>query len=99
MRPAGLARVEEAKASGNWDKIDAAQNAEVPADLATAFDQHPGSAANFDAFPRGVRKQILEWITLAKTPETRLKRITETATLAAQNIRANQWRDKKPAQG
>lgn len=64
-------------------------------DLASAFDAQTGSRENFDAFPKGVRKQILEWITQAKTDVTRQKRILETATLAEQNIRANQWRDKK----
>ena len=29
---------------------------------------------------------------VAKKPETRAKRIEETARLAAQNVRANQWR-------
>ncbi len=35
---------------------------------------------------------ILEWIATAKKPETRAKRIAETARLAAQNVRVNQWR-------
>jgi uncharacterized protein YdeI (YjbR/CyaY-like superfamily) len=99
MTPAGLAKVEEAKASGAWTRIDAAQNAEVPHDLADAFAAHEGSRENFEAFPTGVRKQILEWIAQAKTQPTRLKRIEETAALAAQNIRANQWRDKHKGEG
>jgi hypothetical protein len=35
---------------------------------------------------------ILEWIVTAKRPQTRAKRVQETARLAAQNVRANQWR-------
>jgi hypothetical protein len=46
----------------------------------------------FDAFPRSVKRGILEWIANAKRPEARAKRIAETARLAADNIRANQWR-------
>jgi uncharacterized protein YdeI (YjbR/CyaY-like superfamily) len=34
----------------------------------------------------------LEWIQGAKKRETRAKRIEETVSLAARNIRANQWR-------
>jgi uncharacterized protein YdeI (YjbR/CyaY-like superfamily) len=94
MRPAGLAKVEQAKQNGTWNLIDSAQNAEVPADLAAAFEALEGSKEYFDAFPKGVRKQILEWISQAKTAETRDKRILETATLAQKNVRANQWRDK-----
>lgn len=94
MQPAGLAKVEQAKQSGTWNLIDSAQNAEVPEDLAAAFEALDGSKENFDAFPKGVRKQILEWISQAKTVGTRHKRILETATLAQKNIRANQWREK-----
>ena len=93
MQPAGLAKIEEAKASGTWTLIDSAQNTEIPKDLA-AFKKLKGSKENFEAFPRGVRKQILEWIAQAKTDATREKRVLETATLAQKNIRANQWRDK-----
>jgi len=99
MQPPGLAKIEQAKATGQWSLIDGAQNAEIPDDLAAAFEELPSSRQNFEAFPRGVRKQILEWITQAKTETTRQKRILETATLAQQNIRANQWRDKKNAVG
>ena len=95
MQKAGLAKIEEAKRSGTWTLIDNAQNAEIPSDLLAAFRKHKGSKSNFEAFPLGVRKQIIEWITLAKTDVTREKRISETAELAAQNIRANQWREKK----
>lgn len=95
LQPAGLKAVEVAKASGAWSLIDSAQNTEIPRDLADAFDNRPGSFQNFEAFPKGVRKQILEWIAQAKTDATRQKRIIETATLAQQNVRANQWRDKK----
>ena len=95
MQPAGLAVVEAAKTSGAWSRIDEAQNAEIPDDLLEAFKKFGGSFQNFEAFPRGVRKQILEWIAQAKTDGTRQKRIEETASLAQRNIRANQWRDKK----
>lgn len=33
----------------------------------------------------------LEWVMLAKRPETRAKRIAETVARAARNERANQW--------
>ena len=95
LRAAGLAAVEDAKASGTWNKIDSAHNLEVPADLAKEFVTYPGSKENFDAFPPSTKKAILEWIIQAKTPETREKRINTTASLAAENIRANQWNGRK----
>jgi uncharacterized protein YdeI (YjbR/CyaY-like superfamily) len=45
---------------------------------------------NFRAFPPSARRAILEWITLAKRPETRARRIEQTVDQAARNQRANQ---------
>lgn len=67
---------------------------EIPADLAKALRAAKPAAANFDAFPRSVKRGIIEWIAGAKKPETRARRIEETATLAARNERANQWRGR-----
>ncbi|MEL6124639.1 MAG: YdeI/OmpD-associated family protein, partial [Bacteroidota bacterium] len=47
---------------------------------------------HFNGFPRSTRRGILEWIHSAKRPDTRLRRIRETARLAQENIRANQYR-------
>jgi uncharacterized protein YdeI (YjbR/CyaY-like superfamily) len=92
MEQAGLEMIEAAKADGSWSSLDAIENLEIPPDLAGAFARHPQSAENFEAFPRSAKRGILEWIHTAKRAPTRAKRIEETASLAAQNIRANQWR-------
>lgn len=94
MTPAGLAKVEQAQADGTWTMLDAVENLEVPDDLAAEFDQYSHARANWDAFPRSAKRGILEWIVQAKRPETRAKRIEETARLAEDNVRANQWRGK-----
>jgi uncharacterized protein YdeI (YjbR/CyaY-like superfamily) len=65
---------------------------EVPVDLATALATRAGAAGHFDAFPRSAKRGILELIKQAKRPDTRAKRIEETARLAAENRRANQFR-------
>lgn len=95
MTAAGYRKIEAAKQDGSWSKLDAIENLEIPDDLAAAFKLHPKSAAYFDAFPRSVKRGILEWISNAKREATRAKRIEETARLAAQNERANQWRGRK----
>jgi uncharacterized protein YdeI (YjbR/CyaY-like superfamily) len=82
MHAAGLAKVEEAKQDGNWNKLDKVEALEVPPDLQKAFQSHPGSKSNFDAFPRSTKRAILEWIGNAKTDATRAKRVSETAALA-----------------
>lgn len=94
MHPAGLAKVEQARADGSWTSLDAIEELQVPADLRDALDRQPEAARHFDMFPRSVKRGILEWIQIAKKPETRAARVEQTARLAAENIRANQWRDK-----
>jgi uncharacterized protein YdeI (YjbR/CyaY-like superfamily) len=94
MTPAGMAKIAAAKLDGSWSKLDAVENLEIPDDLAIALAAQPPASANFEAFPRSTKRGILEWILNAKTPATRAKRILETATLAAQNLRANQWSRK-----
>ena len=92
MTDAGLAKVEAAKRDGAWNALDAVEALEVPRDLAAAFTEFPHAADHFDAFPRSAKRGILEWIAHAKRPETRAKRVRETAELAERNVRANQWR-------
>ncbi len=92
MTPAGLAKVEAARRDGSWEALDAIESLEIPGDLAEALAAHPRAAAYFDAFPRSVKRGILEWISTAKKSETRARRVQETARLAKDNLRANQWR-------
>jgi uncharacterized protein YdeI (YjbR/CyaY-like superfamily) len=92
MTPAGLTKITEAKADGSWDFLVDVQNLVVPPDLAAALDGHPPVRERFDAFPPSSKRIILEWIKQAKKPETRAKRIEDTARKAAKNIRANHYR-------
>ncbi len=92
MARAGLAKIEAAKQDGSWNTLDAIEALGVPPDLAAALATNPNAQHYFDAFPRSVKRAILEWIASAKKTETRAKRVEETARLAAENIRANQWR-------
>lgn len=94
MRPAGRRMVELAKQSGTWTKLDLIEDLVVPEDLAAAFDAHPGSAEQWESFPRSARRAILEWVANAKRPQTRARRVQETAEKASHGERANQWRPK-----
>ena len=94
MAPAGIAAVERARANGMWEHLDPVERLEAPGDLVEALAARPPASENFAAFPRSVRRAILEWIAAARRPETRSARIEETAALAARNERANQWRPK-----
>jgi uncharacterized protein YdeI (YjbR/CyaY-like superfamily) len=92
MQEAGLAKVQAAIDDGSWSALDAVENLEIPDDLKRALNGYSAAAANFAAFPRSVKRGILEWVQNAKKPETRANRIAETAKLAQANERVNQWR-------
>jgi uncharacterized protein YdeI (YjbR/CyaY-like superfamily) len=92
MAPAGMEKIEAAKMDGSWTALDAVEALIIPPDLEEAFGSYPSAKENFEAFPRSVKRGILEWILNAKRPQTRRDRVDETARLAAENVRANQWR-------
>lgn len=92
VMPAGLAKIEAAKRDGTWSKLDEVDALVVPDDLRAELKRYENANDFFEAFPKSVKRGILEWILNAKRPETRQKRISETARLANRNERANQWR-------
>lgn len=92
MTPAGLEKIEAARQDGSWNALDAIEALEIPPDLGAALDAYPAAREYFEAFPRSAKRGILEWIANAKRPDTRARRIAETARLAQENQRANQWR-------
>ena len=91
MMPAGQHMIDLAKQTGTWTALEEVDALTIPDDLQSALLANPPAEANFMAFPKSAKRGILEWILNAKRPDTRAKRIAETATLAAQNIRANQF--------
>lgn len=91
MRAAGRRVVAAAKRSGAWDRMKDAENLKVPGDLARALREHE-ARNTFDGFPPSSRRIILEWIETAKKPETRTRRIEETAQKAARGVKANHYR-------
>lgn len=88
LEPAGQAAIDRAIADGSWTKLDAVENLEEPPDLAAALDAEPDARRHWDAFTRSPKRASLEWLSQAKRPETRAKRIAEIVTLAARNERA-----------
>ncbi|MEJ1937473.1 YdeI/OmpD-associated family protein, partial [Nostoc sp. NIES-2111] len=73
MHPAGLAKVEAAKADGTWTALDEVETLAIPADLAQALAAAPPAAERFAAFSSSSRRGILEWLSNARTQATRQK--------------------------
>ncbi len=94
MLPAGSAAIEEAKRNGSWTRLDDVENLVVPDDLAAALEANPPARKHWDAFSRSPRRAILEWIGQAKRPDTRARRVAETAENAVRNERPPRFRTR-----
>lgn len=92
MAKAGIEAIEIAKQNGAWTALEKVDNLILPEDLIKALAKNKVAEKNFLAFPPSSRRGILEWIQNAKKEETRLKRIIETVSLAANNLKANHYR-------
>ena len=91
MSEAGLSSIETAKQNGSWTILDDVEELIIPKDLTKEFKNHPGSKEYFMSLSKSVKKGMLQWLVLAKRPETRQKRITEIAELAAQKLKPKQF--------
>lgn len=79
MEQAGLRAVEVAKANGSWSLLDGPHALLVPDDFAAALGADPAATRGYEALSDGAKRGILEWIALAKRPETRARRIAKAA--------------------
>lgn len=91
MTQAGFESIEKAKENGSWMILDEVEELILPKDLEKEFKIRSGSKDFFLSLSKSVRKAILQWLVLAKRPETRQKRINEIAELAAQKLKPKQF--------
>ncbi len=92
MTAAGLEKIADAKKNGSWSALDAIEDLQLSADIVAALESNKTASDNFMAFSNSSKKNIVRWIESARRPETRLRRIEETVTLAAQNLKAYPYR-------
>jgi len=86
MTEIGLAKVEEAKRNGEWDKAAQRENvANIPPDLKQSLKANQQAQRNFDALAPSHKRQYIYWITEAKKNETRQRR----TRVAVKMLKAN----------
>jgi uncharacterized protein YdeI (YjbR/CyaY-like superfamily) len=84
MRPAGLSKVERAKADGRWDAAYSGQaTIDVPADLDAALTVTPAAREMFEILTGGNRYAILYQVSSAKRADTRARRIEQYVAMLA----------------
>jgi uncharacterized protein YdeI (YjbR/CyaY-like superfamily) len=91
MTKAGLAIIEIAKQNGSWNILDTVEELLIPEDLENEFKSKEGAKDFFLGLSKSIQKMMLQWIVLAKRPETRQNRIKEIAEHAAQKRKPKQF--------
>jgi uncharacterized protein YdeI (YjbR/CyaY-like superfamily) len=82
MHSSGLEMIEIAKQNCSWTILDDAEALIIPKDLDDEFEKRPDAKTYFLGLSRSDKRNILQWIILAKRKETRQKRIKEIVELA-----------------
>ena len=87
LAPAGIRALDVAKANGAWEVLDGPEAGIEPPEFTAALDAVPAARANWDAFPKSVKKLGLTHIAMAKRAETRAARIAKIVADAAEGTR------------
>ena len=87
LAPAGIRVLEAAKANGSWTLLDGPEAGIEPDEFTAALDAVPVARANWDAFPKSIKKFGLTQIAMAKRPETKTARIAKIVADAAEGKR------------
>ncbi len=90
MTDAGLKSIAASKGNGLWDCWADVDALIVPDDLRAALDGTPIAARNFDQSAPSYRRNLLRWVKLAKTPQTRIKRIAQIVDYTARDAKIPQ---------
>jgi uncharacterized protein YdeI (YjbR/CyaY-like superfamily) len=86
MTAAGLARIEEAKKTGLWQRAYTNKTRErMPSDLKAALLKNREAWDNFRKFANTYRNMYIGWVVSAKTEETRKRRIDKVFDQAFRN--------------
>lgn len=88
MADPGMAKVDAAKQSGEWDRAYApSKPPRMPTDLKNALMKDDLAWKNFQAFAKSYRTTYIYWVSAAKREETRRNRIREVVRRARRNIK------------
>lgn len=85
MTASGLICVEEARKNGSWNLLDDVEALVLPEDVRSAFENEQKAFDVYNKSSRSRKKNILLWMTMAKLPETRIKRIRTIIECALQD--------------
>ena len=92
MQSAGLATIAAAKANGSWRSLDEVESLTIPAELRRALAAEGDALRNFRGYAASLRKGMLYWLSSAKRPATRERRLAKLVAYAAAHTSAREFR-------
>lgn len=92
MTNAGKSSIAIARENGSWNVLDDVERLIVPEDLETDLRYMPGASDFFRAQTNSTKKALLQWIALAKRPDTRKNRISIIAKSAGKGLQPKHLR-------
>jgi uncharacterized protein YdeI (YjbR/CyaY-like superfamily) len=95
MTKAGFESIDIAKQNGSWTILDEAENLVIPKELEKEFKKYKNAKTNFLNLSRTDKRNILQWLALAKREETIQRRVGDIASLAEQGLKPKQFTAKK----
>lgn len=85
MTEAGRQYVLDSKQNGLWNFMDDVDALIKPQDFINCLENNPPALQHFDSFGASSKRFMLRYIKIAKTANTRLKRIKQISLLAKEN--------------
>lgn len=95
MTQAGQDSIDIARQNGSWAILDEVEHLIIPDDLEKAFRKHKGSKDYFLSLSKTIRKMMLQWVVLARRPETRQTRIGRIVEASARQEIPELFRTRK----
>lgn len=92
MTEAGYKSIAVAKENGSWTILDSVEELIVPEDLDAGLKNNVVAREFFEGLSKSSKKMMLQWLVLARRPETRQKRIAEILECAAQKLKPKHLR-------
>jgi uncharacterized protein YdeI (YjbR/CyaY-like superfamily) len=92
MTKAGLAKIESAQADGSWQSLDAVETLTIPAELRRALAAEGDALRHFRGYAASLRKAMLYWLSSAKRPATRERRLAKLVAYAAAHTTGREFR-------
>ena len=92
MKPAGLAKVEAAKADGSWDRLKPVEDETQPPQLAAALKSDPQAAKAFSDLTPAKRRLAVRFVADAKADATRARRAAALLVALKRKLEPVDWR-------